>query len=497
MRERFGRKLRVYVDAAYERGASDFYETNIKPALLSSHYLLVVATPDAVLRADTAHDWIQREITDFCSGPNARNVIAVRAAGAFDGALPGDLAQRFPNIEIVDLRRAGPFWFLHPIRAARLSSEKLKIIAPLLAIPDGEMPILRQEEERLQQSRLGAVFGATLGVLIAVSALSVFALQSRNRAVRALEDSMFATGSMVILSKGIEVTAGDDNARLKRLIMNQGCDLIDKLSEGSGRTPQIEELVTCRLERAKARESQNELADARNDYDQAISLASGKYSQTSRADAGEALIEARQAFADYLIRQKDSSAAEGQYGRIVADARRFGADHDANPAFPLAEGRALQSVAELDAGRGDSLRAGESYEKAAAAIDKAIGLGAENKSESVVWLAELWRGAGDQFSHLGDASRAVGGYRNSLRALGRLPASESTPEVSQTEAVTLVEISDLEQRRGDSEAAGKARSEAIIKIDEVLSDSSVSPDLKQKATSLKQFLENQANSNRR
>jgi hypothetical protein len=94
-----GRKLRIYLDTAYERGASDFYEKSIRPALLSSRYLLVVTTPDAVRCAGEVEDWIQREISDFSAGPNGSNVIAVRAAGEFNGPLPGDLKERFLPVD--------------------------------------------------------------------------------------------------------------------------------------------------------------------------------------------------------------------------------------------------------------------------------------------------------------------------------------------------------------------------------------------------------------
>jgi hypothetical protein len=36
LRDRFGRKLAIYLDTAYERGTSDFYEQNIRPALPQS-----------------------------------------------------------------------------------------------------------------------------------------------------------------------------------------------------------------------------------------------------------------------------------------------------------------------------------------------------------------------------------------------------------------------------------------------------------------------------
>src|SRR5262249_55147579 len=157
-----------------------FYEQSIRPALLSSRYLIVIATPEAVRLSASPDDWIAREVSDFSSGHNAANVIAVRGAGEFDDPLPAGLDRRFAHIEIVDLRGAGRLWYLNPSRAARLTSEKVKIIAPLLDIPHEEMPRLRQEDEKRQQSRLGIIAGVTAGVLVAVSALSVFALQSRN-----------------------------------------------------------------------------------------------------------------------------------------------------------------------------------------------------------------------------------------------------------------------------------------------------------------------------
>src|ERR1043166_8948393 len=161
LRDRFERKLRVYLDTAYESGTSDFYEHNIKPALLASRFFLIVATPAALRRPGAAagEDWIEREVQDFTSGPNANNVIAIRAAREFDDPLPADLHHRFPNIEIIDLRGAGRLWFLHPTRAARLASEKLKLVAPLLGLPPQEMPRLRPGGGIRQQTRVGVAGG--------------------------------------------------------------------------------------------------------------------------------------------------------------------------------------------------------------------------------------------------------------------------------------------------------------------------------------------------
>ena len=64
------------------------------------------------------------------------------------------------------------------------------------------MRTLRQEQERRQQTRTGAIAGAVLGVMVAVSALSVFSLISRYQAIRAHDDSMFAAGSMIDEARG-------------------------------------------------------------------------------------------------------------------------------------------------------------------------------------------------------------------------------------------------------------------------------------------------------
>ena len=254
LRSRHADKLRVYLDTVYERATSDFYERSIKPALQSSRFLIVVATPDVMRRPQGVEDWIDREIRDFTRGQDGSNVIAVRGAGEFDGPLPGDLKLLCPGIEIVDLRGAGRFWFRSVSRIARLNSEKLKIIAPLCGIPSEDMPTLRQEQERRQQTRTGAIAGAVLGVILAVSALSVFSLISRYQAIRAHDDSMFAARSMIDEARSLG-SSDPDTARTRRLIIGRGCDLLDQADQGAGNDPPVRAMVACRLERAAQRES--------------------------------------------------------------------------------------------------------------------------------------------------------------------------------------------------------------------------------------------------
>jgi tetratricopeptide (TPR) repeat protein len=497
LRQHYGRSLRVYLDTAYERGTSDFYENSIRPALLASRYLLVVATPAARRRAGGVEDWMQREVSDFSAGPNGSNVIAVRGAGEFNDPLPADLIERFPNIEIVDLRGAGRLWYLNPTRAARLSAEKLKLVAPLLDVPHEEMPRLRQEEEKLQQGRLGSAIGATLGVLVAVSGLSIFALQSRNAATRALEDSMFATGSMVLLSTNLPQGRGEKDARSRRLLINQGCDLIDKLAEGSGRQPQIAELVTCRLERAHARERLEEHAEARKQFEEAIGLAADRYGKSERNDAGTRLVEAREAFAQYLIRQKDAAGAEAEYGRLLADARRMGEAHSDRDEYKQAEGEALGRLGDLLAGRGQRAKAADSFEAAAKAVGRLVEAQASRQEQdlrAIGWLARLHRLAGEQHMHEGDAAGALERYRRSLEVRSRIEGSVP-PDIELETALVNGLIYHLQRRGTDRRAADAAKGEALAAIERVLAQRALSADLQRRASQLKGWIEQQAAAN--
>lgn len=258
---RLARPLKVYLDTAYERGTIDFYVKTIRPALLASRHLVVVATPDAVARPAGAEDWIGREVADFAAGPNGGNIVVVRAAGEFAGPLPADIAARFPNIQIIDLRGAGRLSFLNPLAASRLAGEKLKLVAPLLGLPADEMPALRQEEERRQQARLGTMTGIALAVAVATSALSLYALRTSWRAERALESSLFGAVRMVESAGRIERTG--ELAGVRSALLFESCELLSRLAYEARRQGSATADFTCRVERALARYAHDEAAIAR------------------------------------------------------------------------------------------------------------------------------------------------------------------------------------------------------------------------------------------
>jgi tetratricopeptide (TPR) repeat protein len=332
--------------------------------------------------------------------------------------------------------------------------------------------------------------GMALGVLVAVSGLSVFALQRRNEAVGSLQDSMFATGSMVLLSTDLGDTTTDATARTRRLLINQGCDLIDNLSSSSGVEPAIGELVTCKLERAFDREKQGEDAEARKLFDDAITSSAARYARLSRPDAADRLLQARQAYAEYLARQKDDDAAEAQYDKLIKDAQTFGISNPTRLAFVQERARALDSFADFLVTRGDRSRAATNYDEAADAARGAITLEGDAPTVAdVEWLLELYRLAGEQHRLSGDPQGAISRYDQALNALKLVGADRISPSLDLEAAVINVLTSVVELDRGDAGASKRAKTAALAGITRVLAAPTASADLKQRASGLKDWIQ--------
>ena len=489
VRHAFPRKLSIYQDTAYERGTSDFYEQSIYPSLMQSKFLLVLATPDAVRRAK-GEDWIQREVEDFTRGPNGRNVIAVRAAGEFNDPLPADLTQRFPNIEIVDLRGASRFWFLNPSKAARLSNEKLKLIAPLIDLPAEDMPKLRQEEEKRQQSRLGAAAGVTLAVLLAVSASSLFAMAARDRAARALESSMFTTGRMILAISG-RLPKDGSTARLRGTLINEGCDLIDKLKAEADRPPRLPEIVTCHVERGLEREHHDEAALAAKEFETAVQAAQGKSATSGLAEDAQWLLRARSDRTAFLLRAKDNQGAIEENRRLITDAEALMATHKFNVEFPKALIDAQETLGSLHVASGDKAAAARAYAKAAVAASKAVEISdGEYNAALLVKSTRLYRQAGASLAETGAVAEAIGSLNNALEARDRIkPGDGNEPDLDLESAVVAAYISQLEHSRGNAAASMSFRTRSLQRLDLVLQSGSASDDARNKAAGLKVALE--------
>ena len=493
LRGAYAKKLRVYLDTAYERGTSDFYQQSIKPALLSSRYLIVVATPDAMRRPGGAEDWIEREIRDFTASPGAGNVIVARGAGDFDGPLPGGLKETFPNIEIVDLRGAGPLWFLSFSRVVRLSAEKLKIVAPLLNIPPEEMPRLRQEEERRQQTQLGAVAGATLGTLVAVGGLSVLTLINQYKAIRANDDSMFAASSMI--GEAANLRADDaDTLRTRRLIIGRGCDLLDKADQGTASDPPINGIVTCRLERGAHREALHEDKEARKEFGDAIERAALSHQGRARVDAALALLQARQAYAEYLVRQKDMDGAGRAFADLLDDSRRLGKEHDGRAQFIRFEAEALGQTGDLHVAANRRQEAADSYDAGADALKRLLDArksdGRIEDYQIVGWRVRLFRLAGQQYAALDRLDPAAEQFKLAVGAGSSGDGKPADASVAYEVAIVQAYLVLVERKRGNTAAAADAKQAALNTIDAV-AGSKAGAGLKQRAADLKRWIEQQ------
>src|SRR5581483_1914306 len=176
------KKLRIYLDTAFERANEDFWANNIEPALRNSRYLVVVATPATLRRrADGEQNWVEREIEVFLNLPQGRNILAVRAKGEFDGELPARLMQRFPQITIVDVREFSRLIDGFHIRSS-LREHILTILGTLHNIESQEMPELRMEDAHNARRAATRLAATALALFLLISGLAIAAMIQRNAA---------------------------------------------------------------------------------------------------------------------------------------------------------------------------------------------------------------------------------------------------------------------------------------------------------------------------
>ena len=337
LREGRSRRLRIYLDEAYEVGTNDFYENTIRPALLQSRHLIVVATPDSLVSREG--DWIVREIEDFRSGQRGESVLAVRAAGALDDPLPGRLAELYRQIEIVDLRDVSRLTPFLPWQWFRLRGEVVKLVAPLFELEPEHVPVLRLEEARRRQANLGTVTGALSMLVVAIAALAAMSVRQASLAQRRLEDAIAVTDGIVV-SIDRELEALGTPRETREQILDRSCALLERLRFGSDDDEKIlESVLTCYEHRAKAFRAWGEwdraLAEQRRVYDvwrrraearpgegatseraarAGIDLAEIMVEAEKLEEAGGTLTEARE-----ILERAEASKGEDE-GRLVARA---------------------------------------------------------------------------------------------------------------------------------------------------------------------------------
>jgi len=479
LRADYGRRLDVYLDTAYERATTDFYAETIRPALLSSRFLIVVATPHAAERR-AAEDWIDREIADFLAASGGRNLIVVRGAGEFDGALPGGLSKRFPNIEVVDLRGASLFAASNPAVAGRLSSEKLKIVATLLGIPARSMPLLRREQERSQQVRWGMAAGAAMAIFFSVSLLSVLALQSRDRAVRALDDGAAASGFLAMKAARLPREPGVADAR--RFLVNQACDLLDKFSAAGGGKSGVEEMVTCHLERASEHLLQNERSEAMRLIQDAIGIAADGYRRSPTSDRLESLLEARQRLLTLRLDLGERSLAREQLALMTGSAQ--------NASLTSMARRYTSGAYQAIAGVAEPLEAADYYARAAyhleAVVAESVRKGLPTSVEDITALAQLYEEQGRVLVEGGNALAAIQQLVRAVvvRSRGDPPASQWPPGSEYGAASALQRLLKL-MDSSDRYVGARAQTAIVEALDSIRSSPAISDTFKQDGAKLR------------
>ena len=218
------------------------------------------------------------------------------------------------------------------------------------------------------------------------------------------------------------------------------------------------------------------------------SRATSRHVNTRRPDAGRKLLEARRALATFLERRTDMNAAEAEYDRIVDDARALGA---ANPTrsdpFRSAEADAFGRRGDLQVARNDRLRAGTSYDEAADTLSSVV----IKDDEIHAWIARLYRLAGEQRMHGSDAEGAITRFYRSVAAAHAIAAAGMAPAVEIETIVANSFIHALELRRGNRDAAAKARAEAATAIDRVVNSPAADAAQRQRVAALKARLDRQ------
>ncbi len=177
LREGRKEKLNIYLDAIYEKPSEDFWESTIAPALSDSAHLVLIATPEAYDRqSDGEVDWLKREIDYFISIHGINRVIIVLAKGNFDDPLPNGLKEKYPNIEIIDMRSLSSL-FSRWTSSSLLQDRLRTIISSLQHVSREQMPLLRKEDARRRKRRI--IINTIIGLL--VFSLLGFALFQRKQ----------------------------------------------------------------------------------------------------------------------------------------------------------------------------------------------------------------------------------------------------------------------------------------------------------------------------
>ena len=323
------------------------------------------------------------------------------------------------------------------------------------------MPVLRREQERIQQARIGAAAGAALAVFLTISALTVYALISRARAITALESTLAATGSLVLKLGGSDDSVAFSNETRKNLV-NDVCDLFDGLRKQANADARARPLLVCYAERAKDHEALKEVDQARQFFQNAIAEAIGIHARSHTPDDGRSIVLALNELGDFFERQGDTKALAASLKEADPTIAALQADYPNQPFFPEARARRLQRLAGLDEMQGQPSEQLSALDKAAGLADEAAQKQFEQKQAPLFALKGLLlMSAADIASQVADADAALIRLKAAGSAMETAARADTSgdAEIALNGAAIYAMVAALEAGRGNSEAAGEARAE--------------------------------------
>ncbi len=182
-----GRQNRVFLDLSYQRPNVDFWDEHIGASLLRSQTMLLLQTPSVFEPLPGGEpNWVDREIEIFLEHfKDPSRILVVMGPGAPIDRFPSGLERISSRWDWIDLR----FFSESPLQrfrhGAQYDAQIAKVLAKIYDIEDGELPILNREFARARAKVRRNIAAAGVGVIVALSGLSTWALIERSRAIAA------------------------------------------------------------------------------------------------------------------------------------------------------------------------------------------------------------------------------------------------------------------------------------------------------------------------
>lgn len=237
-RDGHANRPRIAWDRSVAIGTNDFYEKTIRPQLVGSRTLIVIATPSVLQPlSDGSPNWVAREVSDFLSTPQAERVLVASPTSLTDPPVPALLRERFPRLHVTDAREIGDRTWLFSDRRLRVRERVAEIVGALYDLPAQRMTELREEERVRHRRRLRRVAASSMFATLVLAALSSWAWYQTGVARAAESD------------RALAADRAERNARMALRDEANGLAALAREARSRGEWPQARALVHRARER--------------------------------------------------------------------------------------------------------------------------------------------------------------------------------------------------------------------------------------------------------